>query len=138
MVMLFLGLCRAAGVPVLDAPRERQNQSRPVARFKHLSSATAAPISRAARMPSRGVASIPATPDQLDPIPSRASELLFGVTVEDIGALSEKDFPAVWDALGIIARARATSMKALRDMADQAAQRRASEPAEGDEGREAE
>jgi len=130
MVMLFLGLCRAAGIPVLDAPRERQNQARPASRSRGASTPAAGSTKAAGRPPSRANASIPALPDQLGPITSQPSELLFGVTVDDVGALSDAEFPEVWKALGVIARARAQSMKALREMADQTAERRAEDAKE--------
>jgi hypothetical protein len=45
--------------------------------------------------------------------PAQPSDLqtVFGVTVEDIAALSEEDFDEVWSALGKVARARANSKR---------------------------
>lgn len=126
MVMLFLGLCRYAGIPVLDAPRERQmagsrSNSRPRA-----ASGNGTEPNRKVGRPS-GVAKVagPIAPNQVDPIQAQPG-LLFGVTVEDVGALSDEQFPEVWSALGIIARARAKSLKAARE-ADQATRRREDE-----------
>jgi Family of unknown function (DUF5343) len=134
MAMLFLGLCRAAGIPVLDAPRERQMQARPGSRPKTANGGIPQPARAASRAPSRANVSMPAIPDQLGSIPSLPSPLLFGVTVDDIGSLDAGQFKDVWDALGVIARARAMSQKALRDTAEQAANRRENEAQEAQEG----
>lgn len=114
MTMLFLGLCRAAGIAVLDAPRERQMQAKQVAPR----STSAKPTTKVVGLP-RGRSGIPAS--QVNP------NLLFGVTVEDIGALPPSEFAEVWGALGKIAQARARSLKALQDMSDQAAVRQEAE-----------
>jgi hypothetical protein len=135
MVMLFLGLCRAAGIPVLDAPRERQMQARPGgSRPRSANGGSTTSAKTASRAPSRANASVPAIPDQFGSIPSQPSPLLFGVTVDDIGSLEPEQFKTVWDALGVIARARAMSLKAARDMAEQAASRRENEAQEAQEG----
>lgn len=98
MVMLFLGLCRAAGIPVLESPRERQMQNRRAERIPR------AP--RAGR--STTVAPHRPTVREVEAIRPPISEgLLFSVTVEDIGALDDADFDGVWTALGKVARARA-------------------------------
>jgi hypothetical protein len=131
MVMLFLGLCRAAGMQVLDAPRERQMQAQQTRSRSTARQATA----RAAAPSAMGAGpSTPAMPDQLGPIPSSPSPLLFGVTVDDIGALEPEQFTEVWSALGVIARARAMSLKAARSMAEQAATRREQEAQEDEPG----
>jgi hypothetical protein len=121
MVMLFLGLCRAAGIPVLDPPRDRQMQT-------SSRSATRPSISRVQQsaLALRGRASAPPPPSQLEtPVATNLinPNLLFGVTVEDIGALTPDDFNTVWGALGKIALARAQSLKAAQTMADQAKDR---------------
>jgi hypothetical protein len=125
MVMLFLGLCRAGGIPVLDAPRERGQQlvrmTGPTARSRGIL-ASRAQVSRPT------VVSTTSVTDQLGPIQS--ANLLFGVTIEDIGALDQTEFTSVWNALGMIARARASSLKAAKEMADMAAARREKEAAE--------
>jgi hypothetical protein len=66
--------------------------------------------------------SAPPVPDQLGPVQS--ANLLFGVTVEDIGGLEPGEFKEVWDALGVIARARAKAAK------DRSASRQTEEVAE--------
>lgn len=125
MVMLYLGLCRAAGVPVLDAPRERGQQLARKTAQTVRPRAIPAPRNAVGRPT---VVSAPPVPDQLGPVQS--ANLLFGVTIEDIGALDTKEFTDVWNALGVIARARASSLKAAKEMADIAAARREKEAAE--------
>jgi Family of unknown function (DUF5343) len=125
MVMLFLGLAKAAGIPVLEAPRERGLSSARVAPGR---GGSVRPKPSPAGAKPRVVSQAPA-PAATPSVP--AEGLLFGVTVDDIAALPEADFKDVWDALGKVALARARSMKALQDMADQASRRAA---AEGDEG----
>jgi hypothetical protein len=118
MVMLFLGLVRAAGLPVLEAPRERGMQ----------------PVVRAVVRPTPPRRATPSTPRLRTPAfvtPDAGSQpagnLLFGVTIEDIGALPPEEFTDVWNALGKIAQARANAMKALNDMSRAAADRRNAE-----------
>lgn len=98
MVMLFLGLAKAAGIPVLEAPRDRSAQSNRV-------------VARAGVARGRGTAHparVRVTPSERHaPETPNPAGLLFGVTVEDIAVLPEADFQAVWDALGKVARARA-------------------------------
>lgn len=97
MVMLFLGLAREASIPVKDVPRDR----------KMASPARSAKATRPAARPARsGASGTPPPPAPSSP-PAGAPGLLFGVTVEDIAALDEKDFATVWAALGKVARARA-------------------------------
>jgi hypothetical protein len=123
MVMLFLGLCRAAGMQVLDAPRERQMQAnRATPRGRNGATPTSS-TPRTVASPRRSVlVSAPPVPDQLGPVQS--ANLLFGVTVEDIGGLEPGEFKEVWDALGVIARARAKAAK------DRSASRQTEEVAE--------
>jgi hypothetical protein len=106
MVMLFLGLAKAAGIPVLEAPRDRGNQVKGTGR-----TGIKVPTLRG-----RGtVTSVPRTAPsrQVDATPAPSpTGLLFGVTVEDIAALPDDDFQTVWDALGKVARARARASQA--------------------------
>lgn len=125
MVMLFLGLCRAAGIPVLDAPRERGQQTARKTSQTVRPRGISAPRSAVGRP---NLVSAPPVPDQLGPV--QATNLLFGVTVEDIGGLEPDQFTEVWNALGLVARARAASLKAAKEMADMAAARREKEAAE--------
>jgi Family of unknown function (DUF5343) len=104
MVMLFLGLCREAGIQVKEAPRER---------------AMGSTVPRSARsQPSPGSTGRPQKrknqPGQADnsgngdgAIHASAPNLLFTVTDEDVSVLTDAEFDAVWSALGKVARARA-------------------------------
>src|SRR6266568_1160025 len=98
-VMLFLGLCRHAGILVKDQPRERKMQPRPKAQ------------SGASSAPERGERYLLAqtAADRVFGYPRPG--LLFGVTEEDIAALDEADFKEVWTALGKVALARARSRR---------------------------
>lgn len=100
-VMLFLGLARAAGVTVLDAPRNRRVQATVTARRAQ---PNARNTGRAA------VSGVPQPPAKEVASPS----LLFGITLEDIGVLGEEDFEEVWTALGKVARARAQAKAAQK------------------------
>jgi hypothetical protein len=103
MVMLFLGLAKAAGIPVLEAPRDR-----PTAKAVRVQTWTTA--ARGGAKPTRAGASAPAKTSRLEqPLPTN---LLFGVTVDDIAALPDEDFKTVWEALGKVARARARASRA--------------------------
>lgn len=95
MVMLFLGLCREAGIPVAEAPRERKMAGAP-ARKRSPGSVGQATKTPKDRSNSGGGA----------PTGPASSDTLLGVTVEDIALLDENDFAEVWSALGKIARAR--------------------------------
>lgn len=96
MVMLFLGLCREAGMSVKDAPRERKMTAKRPARAASASGRTTSPARRAKTE----------TTQANGPAPASTPGLLFGVTEADIAALPDDDFDAVWDALGKVARAR--------------------------------
>jgi hypothetical protein len=97
MVMLFLGLCREAGIPVIEAPRERRMKAPTGTR-------PARPASRTAERPS-GASTTPRHRDA-PPAPPPTG-LLFGVTDDDIALLGEEQFEQVWRALGVVARTRA-------------------------------
>jgi hypothetical protein len=91
MVMLFLGLCRAAGIPVLDAPRERQMQG----------AARPRPVAR--REPTRAEPTRSVGP--AEPRDRGQSDSGFGKSLSfDLADLdlieSDEDFDAVWAALG--------------------------------------
>lgn len=115
MVTLFLGLAKAAGIPIMETPRDRTTQAaRPVTR------AVVARGQGNSTTPRRR-ASAPSVPGQ----PAPPTNLLFGVTVDDIAALPEAEFASVWEALGKVARARA-----------RAAQRQEEPPTAEEEGEE--
>ena len=97
MVMLFLGLCREAGIPVTEAPRERRMKSPTGTRPSRLASRPSERTSGAPTPSRYGVAT---------PTPPLA-DLLFGVTDDDIALLGDDQFEEVWRALGVVARARA-------------------------------
>jgi hypothetical protein len=94
MVTLFLGLCRYAGmeVPGRRSPGAAQATPRP-----------RRPVAtgRNGKAKSRG-SGPPDTP----------TDVVFGVSEEDIAVLSEDEFDAVWSALGTVARARARARQA--------------------------
>jgi len=99
-VMLLLGLCREAGMTVVDSPRERPMQ-------QHSKTNRTRSQSRADDSRTHGTASRPR-----EVVPPQSAGLLFGVTEEDIAALDDKEFDEVWSALGKVARART---RAARD-----------------------
>lgn len=98
MVTLFLGLAKAAGIPIMEAPRDRATQA-------------ARPVTRVAVARAQGNSTTPRRRASASPVPEKQvpapTNLLFGVTVDDIAALPEADFASVWEALGKVARARA-------------------------------
>jgi hypothetical protein len=120
MVMLFLALCREAGIEVMEAPRERA-----------MGSATPRPAtSRSAKQQDTAVGRRPKQDQQrrrgevdgvASPTPLPAN-LLFTVTDEDVSVLSDDEFASVWAALGKVARARALarSSPGSTDSADSA------------------
>lgn len=111
MVMLFLGLCREAGIPVLDAPRDRGMQGSATARPRTVSARTKVPRP----VPRRTI------PPADNRSPAETPSSIFGVTQQDIALLSEEEFQEVWNALGKVARARARGGKAAerKDEAEQ-------------------
>lgn len=110
MVIFFLGMCREAGIPTLDVPRQRMSS---VSSGPKQARSSARPARRPSATPS-GPAPIPRPQDPSSPRlqpATLASSLLFGVSEEDIGLLEEDDFDEVWTALGKIARARARAQR---------------------------
>lgn len=112
MVMLFLGLCREAGIPVKDAPRERKMQT-----------ASGVPRAKVPARRSTSVRGANAKPDASQGNPNvrrtdNAPGMLFGFTEDDVAALDEDEFQTVWAALGKVARARARKRteEALKDL----------------------
>ncbi|HLZ26707.1 MAG TPA: DUF5343 domain-containing protein [Chloroflexota bacterium] len=113
-VMLLLGLCREAGMTILDAPRERGMQDGP----KKAARARGRP-------PGRG--KVAASANATTPVSSGASGAaqprddvrpmglfgLVGLVEQDAALLDEAEFAEVWQALGTVvgkvARARARS-----------------------------
>jgi hypothetical protein len=112
MVMLFLGLCREAGMEVKDAPRERP-MGATVARTGGSARTTSNPDKSAS--PRQRQRQQPPPPNGAAPsVRPTPDGLLFGVTEDDIGVLSDEQFAAVWGALGVVARARAQARAARR------------------------
>lgn len=104
MVGLFLALCKEAGIPVRDAPRERKQaelksrppKPRPIAVPK---------AQKRTDIPRNG--HTPSVESNTPREPVRTASLLFDVSIDDVGLLEEDEFAEVWNALGKIARARA-------------------------------
>lgn len=96
MVMLFLGLCREAGIPVRDVPRDRKMATAPSGRAKSV------PTRRTpTRSPRQGN-----VPDQGSGKEDRppAGALFGGVTESDLAAVPDQEFEEFWAALGTVAR----------------------------------
>lgn len=92
MVALFLGLARWAGLPVLDAPRQRGLKSE------------ATPQKRGLRQTRSAGITVPKT--RADEPPPLASLLSFRFSAEDLAGIEdEAEFERVWKALGVVARA---------------------------------
>lgn len=102
MVMLFLGLCREAGIPVQDAPRRRAMQPPPPREVPR-------PAPRPASRPSLRQST---RPQQAHSAPAGPGTQVFGITESDIAVLDESEFDQVWAALGKVARARARARTA--------------------------
>lgn len=109
MAGLFLGLCKEAGVPVREAPRAKRNrQETKVIRLASTKRGTSGgrPTSSLPDTDTSRSADVPSSS------PSSADDsLAFGITAQDVAALSDDDFEEVWKALGKIARARAKSVR---------------------------
>lgn len=98
MVMLFQGLCREAGIPVLDVPRERRMREPQIRRPKSTTERQSIGVPTKRSIPDRTVA-------------SDTSGILFRVTEDDVAVLGEEEFNEVWAALGKVARARAQAKR---------------------------
>jgi hypothetical protein len=103
MVMLFLGLCREAGIPVKDVPRDRKMAS-PSAK------PVGSPRKSVADKP-RGVAA-PSSAQRREVGGGGTEEVVFGISQADIGVLDDNEFNEVWAALGKVARARSRAARA--------------------------
>jgi Family of unknown function (DUF5343) len=121
MVMLFLGMCREAGIAVLDAPRERKMKAATRGHVRERATPRREPEALAVK----GFSRQPHQPSRDEP------DHLFGMTLDEIQQLvAAGQFEDVWNALGIVAQARAQARKTLAEVAAQAAARRAEEEAE--------
>lgn len=94
MVTLFLGLCREARIPVLDAPRER-----------HIREGRLRTASSGQQL--RGTTGVDSPLPPLTPQTRETPSQLFSITEYDVAILDESEFAEVWTALGKVARARA-------------------------------
>jgi hypothetical protein len=98
MVAFFLGMCREGGIPTLDAPKRRPTKAQSQ---RSLGSARPAPkLIEPKRTPK-------VKPLHQNGQQHEESNLLFGVSDNDIALLDDSDFQVVWSALGKVARARA-------------------------------
>ncbi len=100
MVMLFLGLCREAGITVLDAPRERSMKG------PQTSARSAGGGSTGSRVQREDPRQDVLPPEGHALTPRHQPGVIFSVTEEDIAGLGEDEFQEVWAALGKVARAR--------------------------------
>ncbi len=135
MVMLFLALNKAAGLPVVDAPRQRAmnpsaagprttNRGRP--RKNPEATRSMAGVATGTGS-AHGARVITGAGHQVNP------DLIFGVTIEDLDYLPEGEFEDVWSALGKVARARARAHRQLAEAAEASAERARTESS-GDAG----
>ena len=92
MVTLFMGLCEEA---VIVAPSDKR-APRPTTRRERTPAPKRTPLVRRETPPNPN--------ENRQALPP---SLLFGVSEDDIGALDDDEFSTVWDALGVVARARA-------------------------------
>ena len=102
-VMLFLGLCREAGLATLDVPRRREMRSRSAGRSAARGRPAAqrpAPTAEAAASPSVNVAAA-----RRDALPEPTQFL--GLSLEDAAYMREDDFWDVWNAIGTVFLRRA-------------------------------
>ena len=101
-VMLFLGLCREAGLATVDVPRRREMRARATARRTTKGSTAQRPQQQAesALTPSSNGATV-----RRDALPEPTQFL--GLSLEDAAYMREDDFWDVWNALGTVFLRRA-------------------------------
>ena len=101
-VMLFLGLCREAGLETMDVPRRREMRTKPQGR-------RAARGSAAQRSPQQpeaaGAQSVNGPVAKRETLPEPTQFL--GLSLEDAAFMLEDDFWDVWNALGTVFLRRA-------------------------------
>jgi len=98
-VMLFLGLCREAGIPTVDVPRRRGMRGKP------LSQTSTRRTAPQRQLQTTRIAAEPASPSQRNGQYSPAQFL--GITLEDAAHMPEEDFWDVWSAVGTVFLRRA-------------------------------
>jgi hypothetical protein len=108
MVMLFLGLCREAGLQVKDSPRDRGMQASTARRG---STPTKPGFIRKAVDNGRFDRPSRTEPDKAS-APQKHEAGFFGLREADMANLTESEFAEVWNALGTLARARYRRPKA--------------------------
>jgi hypothetical protein len=101
MVMLFLALCREAGISVLEAPRQRQMKGT-------VGNRPTTPRTTHRRRDPETHAAPNAPPYQAH------TSIPFALPDEEIEVLTEEEFGRVWDALGLVARTRALARRRAR------------------------
>ena len=109
MVMLFLGLCREAGIPVLDAPRQRRMKESTVRRSRVTTGERSSGLreSSTTKIPERIV------------VPQSPQDVLFSLTVDDASLLDKENLKRVWDAIFEVQWAKALSRKQARESAEE-------------------
>jgi hypothetical protein len=122
MITLFQALAKEAGWTLAVTPKASSPRG---TETKH----TTKPQPRGLpKDVNRGASSSVSVDDRLTAEVS-ASGLRLSVTDADLAALPEKDFDTVWSALGLLQKARRQSLRAAKEMADQAKRRREDEAA---------
>jgi hypothetical protein len=111
-VMLFLGLCREAGIPTVDVPRRRGMRGKPQGR-----ASTGRAVLPRSSQSSNGNSGRP-TQAQRDGL--QATSQFLGITLEDAAHLPEDDFWEVWNSVGtlFLRRAQRVYRTALQDDVD--------------------
>ena len=101
-VMLFLGLCREAGLATVDVPRRREMRSRPQVRR----TARGSPAQRPPQQPEAVGAQSGKSAAARRETPPEPTQFL-GLSLEDAAFMREDDFWDVWNALGTVFLRRA-------------------------------
>lgn len=111
-VMLFLGLCREAGIPTVDVPRRRGMRGK-----------SQSQTSTGRAVPSLSLQNnnaIVGRTTQAQRDGQHATTQFLGITLEDAAHLPEDDFWEVWNSVGtlFLRRAQRVYMTSLQDDAD--------------------
>ena len=111
-VMLFLGLCREAGIPTVDVPRRRGMRGK----SQSQASAGRAALQRSSQ--NSGGSGGRTTQAQRDGL--HATSQFLGITLEDAAHLPEDDFWEVWNSVGtlFLRRAQRVYKTSLQDDVD--------------------
>jgi hypothetical protein len=125
MITLFQALAQEAGWPLAVTPKASSPRSSD-AKQRSAPKPKGLPRGRGTSASGRS-SSTTITPPEVLGEQNASSGLRLSVTDTDLAVLSEADFDTVWSALGLLQKARRQSLKAAKDMADEAARRRANE-----------